>query len=197
MVEKARTAATREPEAISALANQFDAGIESVITLLLNCEGHVLVTGAGTSQAIAQRFAHLLSCCGTPALCIDAADCMHGGSGAVKAGDVVYIISKGWQSREINKFAEIARELRAKIIAQTESPESPIGQISDAIYKVRATEDVDPYGMIATGSSLVNAATGDALCAILLDLKEYSQDDLGRTYPEGAVGKKLDERGWE
>lgn len=41
--------------------------------------------------------------------------------------------------------------------------------MSDAVFKVRATEDVDPYGMIATGSSLVNGAAGDALCVLLLE----------------------------
>ena len=38
------------------------------VRLLLDCTGHVIVSGSGTSHAVALRFAHLLSCCGTPAL---------------------------------------------------------------------------------------------------------------------------------
>lgn len=193
MIARAREVVEREARAILALTSQFDDGLADVIALLLNCPGHVLVTGAGTSHAMAHRFAHLLSCCGVPALCIDAADGIHGGSGAITADDVVFIISKGGHSAEINQFAEIVRARGAKIIAQTENPDSPLGQLSDAIFAVRTIGEVDPYGMIATGSSLVNGAAEDALCVLLLELGDYSQDEFGMTHPGGAVGKKLAE----
>jgi arabinose-5-phosphate isomerase len=193
MVAKAREVVEREAQAVRALAGQFDDSLADIVALLLDCQGHVLVAGAGTSRAMARRFAHLLSCCGTPALCINAADSMHGGAGAITSSDVVFIISKGGYSAEINQFAEIARERGAKIIAQTENPGSPLGQMSDAVFNVRAVGDVDPYGMIATGSSLVNGAAGDALCVLLLELRGYSRDEFGMTHPGGAVGKKLAE----
>lgn len=193
MVAKAREVVEREAQGVRALADQFDGSLADIVALLLNCQGHVLVAGAGTSHAMARRFAHLLSCCGTPALCINAADSIHGGAGAITSNDVVFIISKGGHSAEINRFAEIARERRAKIIAQTENPGSPLGRMSDAVFNVRAVGDVDPYGMIATGSSLVNGAAGDALCVLLLELRGYSRDDFGMTHPGGAVGKKLAE----
>lgn len=192
-ITRAKEIVQREAEAVSALAAQFDDSLADVVSLLLNCEGHVLVTGAGTSRAIAQRLAHLLSCSGTPSLFISASDGLHGGSGAVTKNDVVYLISKGGHSAEINQFAEIARGRGAKLIAQTENPESPLAQMCDAVYKVKAEGDVDPYGMVATGSSLVNGAAGDVLCVLLLELRGYTQEAFGQTHPGGAVGKKLAE----
>jgi arabinose-5-phosphate isomerase len=103
----------------------------------------------------------------------------------------VFIISKGGRSTELNQFAEIAKQRGAKVIAQTEKPESPLGQLSDAVYNIKLVGDVDPYGMIATGSSLVNAVAGDVLCVILLKLSGYSAEDFGMTHPGGAVGKKI------
>ena len=191
MVARARAVVEREARAVAALADQFDQGLAHVLALLLNCQGHVLVTGAGTSHAMAQRLAHLLSCCGTPALCISAADSIHGGSGAITPDDVVFVISKGGRSAEINQFVEIARQRGAKVIAQTENPQSPLARMSDAVFHVQTIGDVDPYGMIATGSSLVNGAAGDALCVLLLELRGYTQDDFGVTHPGGAVGQKL------
>lgn len=193
-VTRAREIVRREAEAVGALAAQFDEGLADVISLLLGCKGHVLVTGAGTSRAIAQRFAHLLSCSGTPSLFISASDGLHGGSGAVTPDDVVHIISKGGHSGEINQFAKIAKGQGAKLIAQTENPESPLALMSDAIYKVKAVGDVDPYGMVATGSSLVNSAAGDVLCVLLLELRGYTKEAFGKTHPGGAVGKKLVEQ---
>jgi D-arabinose 5-phosphate isomerase GutQ len=193
LLARARAVVAAEARGVGALADQLDESLRDVLDLLFNCQGHVLVAGAGTSHAIAQRFAHLLSCSGTPALCIDAADSLHGGAGAVTANDVVYVISKGGHTAEINRFVEIARARGAKVIAQTEDPTAPLAQLCDAIYCVKAVGDVDPYGMIATGSSLVNAAAGDVLCVLLLELRGYSLEAFGATHPGGAVGKKLQE----
>ena len=195
LIEKAQGVLQREADAVRACAGQMDENLTGILSLLLDCKGHVLVAGAGTSRAVAQRFAHLLSCCGTPALPVNAADALHGGSGAIGERDVVYIISKGGHSAEINKFAEIARIRGAKIVAHTENPDSPLAQMSDAVYIVRAEGDVDPYGMIATGSSLVNCAACDVLCILLLELRGYSKEAFGATHPEGAVGRKLEAEG--
>jgi arabinose-5-phosphate isomerase len=124
-------------------------------------------------------------------LCISAADSLHGGAGAVTANDVVYAISKGGRTAEINQFVEIAKSRGARVVAQTEAPDSPLGQLSDALYVVKAPEDVDPYGMIATGSSLVNGAAGDVLCVLLMERRGYSREQFGETHPGGAVGIKL------
>ena len=191
LVERAREILAREAAAVNVLREQLDESVVEVARLMLGCEGHILVTGAGTSRAIAQRFAHLLSCCGTSALPLNAADCLHGGAGAITDRDILYVISKGGHSREINSLVEIAKQKGARVIAHTENPDSPLGKMSDAIYRIKAPEDVDPYGMIATGSSLVNGAACDVLCILLLDLRGYTKEQFSVTHPEGAVGRKI------
>jgi D-arabinose 5-phosphate isomerase GutQ len=193
LVSRARQVLEREAQGVRALAGQMDESLAEIVDLLYYCRGHVLVTGAGTSHAIAQRLAHLLSCSGTPALYISAADSLHGASGAVTANDVVYAISKGGRTAEINQFVGIAKARGAKIVAQTENPDSPLAHLSDAVYVVRAVGELDPYGMIATGSSLVAGAAGDVLCVLLLERRGYSRDQFGETHPRGAVGEKLAE----
>ncbi len=193
LLKLAKDVLRQEGEAVSSLAVQLDTEIIRVAHMILDCHGHILITGAGTSRAIAARCAHLMACCGTPALFISAADSLHGGAGAITADDIVYIISKGGQSREINNFAGIARDRGARIIAHTENPQSPLAEKSDAVLKVKAPDGVDPYGMIATGSSLVNGAVCDALCVVLLKLRGYTREQFGATHPEGAVGEKLRE----
>jgi len=191
MLARARQVIESEAKALCDLQNQLTEEIAGIIELILNCKGHVLVAGAGTCWAIAERFAHLLACCGTPAVFINAANAIHGGAGSVTDKDVVYVISKGGQTAELNTFIQIAKERGARIIAQTEKPDSELGHLSDAIYHIVAPEEVDPYGMIATGSSLVNAAACDVLCILLLESRGYSKEEFGRTHPGGAVGEKL------
>ena len=147
---------------------------------------------------MAERFAHLLSCSGRPALFISAADSLHGTAGAVTDRDVVYLISKGGRSAEVNQFAQIAKDRGAVVIAQTEQPDSPLGQISDAVLQVVTEGEVDPFkGLVAIGSSLVNGAAGDALCAIMLLLTDYGFERFAKTHPGGEVGVKLAEMGME
>ncbi len=191
LIERAREVIAREAMAVAALGDQMGYGLADVVQVLLDCTGHVLVTGAGTSFAMAERFAHLLSCVGTPALPISAADALHGGAGAVRKGDVVYVISKGGQSAEANAFAGIAKARGATIVAQTEDPASPLAALADAVFLVRAVGEIDPYGMIATGSSLVAGAAGDVLCTLLLEARGYTKEAFGATHPGGAVGKML------
>ncbi|MCX8036888.1 MAG: SIS domain-containing protein [Candidatus Sumerlaeia bacterium] len=191
LLQKAREVVACEARAVAALAEQFNDSLVKAARMLLGCKGHVLVIGSGTSHAIALRMAHLLSCCGTPALYVSATDCLHGGAGAITPRDVVYAISKGGTTDEINRTVQMARERGAKIVAHTEAPESPLAKMSDLVFCIKATDDADPYGMIATGSSLVNGAACDALCVLLLELRGYTKEQFGRTHPGGAVGRKL------
>ncbi len=192
MLARAREVIETEAGAVSALTGQLTPKFVSVAKLMLDCQGHILTAGAGTSSAMAQRFAHLLACCGTPALFISAANSIHGGAGAISDKDIVYIISKGGQSTEINTFAQIAKDRGAKLIAHTEKPDSPLGRMSDAIVHVTVPENADPYGMIATGSSLMTGAACDVLCVLLLELRGYTKEQFGHTHPGGAVGVKIE-----
>ena len=182
-----------ESAAVLTLVDQINNDFVDAVRLMLDCQGHVLVAGAGTSHSVARRLAHLLSCCGIPALLIDVGDSQHGLSGAVTKRDVLIALSKGGQTKEVITLAKVAKARGAKIIALTEKPDSELSNISDVILQVVAPPDVDPYGMVATGSSLVNAAIGDALCVVLLNMKGYSVEEFGETHPGGAVGKKLDD----
>ncbi len=191
LLAAARATVVAESEAIRSLADQLDDNALVIAKTLVQCRGHVLVAGAGTSHAVAQRFAHLLSCSGVPALCLNAQDCLHGGSGAIRPEDVLFVISKGGRSAEINALVSIAQKRGALTIAQTEAPDSPLGHLADQIYHIVAPPDADPFGAIASVSSLVNAAAGDLLCMLAWRLGGYTLDEFRVTHPGGAVGQRF------
>ncbi|HSL46263.1 MAG TPA: SIS domain-containing protein, partial [Anaerolineales bacterium] len=180
-----------ESRAVASLVEQLKPSLARAARAMLHCKGHVIVSGSGTSHAVALRFAHLLSCCGTPALFLHPGDSLHGASGAVRAEDVLVALSKGGETTEVNFLAKTARERGATVIGITEKPASTLAQLSDITLEIKAPENVDPYGMIATGSSLFNSAFCDALCIVLLNLRGYSLEQFGQTHPGGAVGQKL------
>ncbi len=182
-----------EADGVATLLDQIRDSFYDAVNLMYACEGHVLVAGAGTSHSVARRLAHLLSCCGTPALLIDVGDSRHGLSGAVREKDVLIALSKGGQTQEIISLVRVAKERGAKVISITEQPQSELGRESDVVLHVVAPGGVDPFGMVATGSSLVNSVFGDALCVVLLQMRGYSIEQFGKTHPGGAVGKKIED----
>jgi D-arabinose 5-phosphate isomerase GutQ len=192
IIQLAKQVINQEAEGVMTLVDQIDETFVKAAKLMLECKGHVLVSGSGTSHSVARRFAHLLSVCGTPSLLIDAGDCQHGLSGAVTANDVVIVISKGGSSSEVIFLAKVAKSRGATVIAMTEKPESELGKLSDLVLKIVAPPEGDPFELIATGSSLINAAYGDALCVVLLKMRGYTLEQFGETHPGGAVGKKLE-----
>ena len=195
ILELARETIQNEVDGVLTLIDQLDTSFVDAVKLMITCKGHVLVAGAGTSHSVARRLAHLLSCCGTPALLIDVGDSKHGLSGAVTANDVLIALSKGGRTEEVISLARVAHSRGAKLIAITEKDDSELAKLSDVVLKVIAPEGVDPYGMVATGSSLINSAFGDALCVVLLKMRGYSIEQFGETHPGGAVGKKLEDLG--
>jgi arabinose-5-phosphate isomerase len=193
IVALARTVIEQESASVAALTGQIDENLARVAYMLLECKGHVLVAGAGTSNAVGARLAHLLSCCGTPSLFIHPGDSQHGLSGAVTNRDVLIALSKGGETVEVNHLVRIAKERGAKVIGFTEKPGSTLGKMSDLVLRIQAAPDVDPYGMIATGSSLTTAAMCDALCVVMLRLRGYTRAAFGATHPGGAVGRMLED----
>lgn len=180
-----------ESKALESLATQLKPSLVRAAQAMLDCKGHIIVSGSGTSHAVALRFAHLLSCCGTPAFFLHPGDSQHGASGALRAEDVLVALSKGGETTEVNFLARVAKERGALVIGITEKPASTLAKMSDIALEIKAPDGVDPYGMIATGSSLFNSAFCDALCIVLLNLRGYSVEQFGKTHPGGAVGLKL------
>jgi len=181
----------KESAAVASAADQLPEEFAPAVRMLLECTGHVIVSGSGTSHAVALRFAHLLSCVGTPALFLHPGDSQHGAAGAVRSGDVWIGISKGGETTEVCFLASIAKQRGAKVVAITEKPASTLGQTADLVLTVQAPDDIDPYGMIATGSSLFSSAFCDAICVALLELSGYSVESFGETHPGGAVGHMI------
>ncbi|MGA2115622.1 MAG: SIS domain-containing protein [Bryobacteraceae bacterium] len=190
-----RATLLRESSILVGLAQSLDEDSAQAVDVLLQTRGHVLVGGAGTSNAIAMRLAHLLCCCGVPALFLHPSDSLHGSSGAVTGRDTVVLISKGGKTADVNRFARIASERGARIVAFTGAPGSELGQRADAVVRVEIPADSDPFGMVATSSSLANAAVADAICETILHEKRYSRESFARTHPGGAVGERIEREG--
>lgn len=185
----ARRVIEAESRAVAATLASLDGAFAAAARILSGCTGKVLVTGSGTSGAVAIRAAHLLSVGGTPSFHLSPADGLHGGLGVLRAGDVVIALSKGGESAELNAFCVRAKALCGVLIAITARPDSSLARLADPVIALTLDEDADIGNVVATGSSLAAAAVLDALVEVTRMGRGYSWKDLLFTHPAGAVGR--------
>ena len=161
-----------------------------VAEILATLPGKLVVTGVGTSGAIAARGAHLFALCGCPAFHIDPSEGLHGGLGALRPGDWVMALSKGGGSDELNAFCARARGLCSGVIAVTARPESAFAQSADHVLAIPLPEGADLGGVVATASSLAMGALLDALTEVMRQARGTRWEDLLHLHPAGIVGKE-------
>lgn len=189
ILKQAKEMITAEGEAIIGVADQLDGSFVEAARLVSECNGRILITGAGTSGTIARRMAHLLATCGMPAFYMNAADALHGPSAAIAPGDVLIALSKAGKSAEINQFAEVARQRGGKVMSMTWEPESELASLSDVVLIIRPDTKGEGEGVLPFGSTLANGAVGDALCLVAKRLRGFDLAELAQTHPSGATAE--------
>jgi D-arabinose 5-phosphate isomerase GutQ len=125
LAELASDVLSRESNALAALVASVETGVVRVARRILATPGKVVTTGSGTSGIMAERLAHLLSVCGTPAVYLPSMDALHGGMGAVTASDLVLGISKTGRSSELTSLVERLVRRGVDVVAITENRGRP------------------------------------------------------------------------
>jgi arabinose-5-phosphate isomerase len=162
--------------------------------ILSACPELIWVTGVGTSAAVGSRFAHILTDCGTRSMFLSPSDGLHGHSAVMEEGDLLVALSRGGESSEVNQMVRIARERRVTALGLVANTDSTLARTCDHVLPIPSRPEHELMGYVATTSSLVFSAVCDALCAVVLEVKGYTAEQLAQTHPGGAVGQALSER---
>ncbi len=181
-----------EAAALRGLARVVDRGaLARCVAALANGRGRILIAGCGTSAAAARKIAHSLCCIERPAAFLAPGDALHGGLGLVQRGDVVVLISKGGNTREIVQMLPALAAKRVRVIGVTENPDSALGRAAGLLLRVRVPREPDPFNLLATASTLAVIAVFDAVCIALMQVTGYTREQFAVIHPGGAVGEKL------
>lgn len=193
IIRAAQDLIQREATALANLIGQINQSTADVVRLILATTGKVVTTGTGTSGIMAERLAHLLAVTGTPAFYLPCLDALHGGMGSIAPTDLVIALSKGGRSTELTLLVARLEERGVPVVALTENPDSDFATASRHVVVV-ATDppSADLGGLVATGSTLVAGAWGDAVAAVLMQARQYSWQEVISTHPGGIVGEQSD-----
>ena len=193
-LEAAKAAYEIEYECIKEMTKYFDEeAFSEAVELLKNAE-RIGTSGCGHSGIICQHFTHLLNCIEQPAKFISPAEAVHGGTGFLRAGDVIVFASRGGKTAELMPIMEICKKKGVKIITVTENLESPLALGADVVLKQYVNRETDKYNAQGTTSSTALCMIFHALQTALIEETDYQNEQFALIHPGGAVGERLNKK---
>ena len=190
-LELARDILQLEAGEIQALSQRLDDRFTAAVSMILQCQGRVVVSGMGKSGHIGGKIASTLASTGTPAFFMHPAEASHGDLGMIMSGDIVMALSNSGESDEILAIIPPLKRLGAHIIAITGNDNSSLARAADIHLSASVTKEACPLGLSPTSSTTVALALGDALALCVLDQREFTAEDFARSHPGGSLGRRL------
>jgi arabinose-5-phosphate isomerase len=145
----------------------------------------------GKSGQIGQKIASTFASTGTPAFFLHPAEGANGDFGMVAKEDVVIVISKSGETREMIEVLPLIKRYGNRLITLTGNLKSTLAKASDVCLNIDVKEEACPLGLAPTASTTVTLALGDALAVTLMEEKGFKKEDFALLHPGGTLGKKL------
>ncbi len=190
-LEYARAVLFAEAQAVLGLQERIGSSFIDAIELMLECSGHVVVTGIGKPGFIAQKLSAILASTGVPSLYLHPAEAVHGDLGRVSRGDVVLALSNSGATEELVRLVPALRRIGAKLVAITGDPGSALARGADVVLDIGRIDEACPMGLVPTASSAALHAIGDALAMTLLKRRQFTSEEYALFHPAGQLGRSV------
>ncbi len=195
ILSSAKAVLLNESKAIEKMALSLDSDFgkvfETVIKLILESKGRVVLTGMGKSGHIAKKIAATLASTGTPSFFIHPAEASHGDLGMITHEDIVIALSKSGKTGELEAILNYCARYGLKVIAITESNTSMLSKLSTHTLLLPDVAEACPLGAAPTTSTTLMLALGDAIALTLLEERGFTAEKFNVYHPGGHLGKKL------
>ena len=191
IIKKGKEVVRIETNAISDLTNSIDDEFVKALQILYECKGRVVLTGMGKSGLIARKIVATLNSTGTASIYLHPTDALHGDLGMVRKEDVVIMISKSGATEELANLIPMIKRLNVKLIAMAGNKDSRLRAECDVLLNISVKEEACPFDLAPTSSSTAALVMGDALAVVLLQMREFTEEDFAVLHPGGSLGKRL------
>ena len=180
-----------EAKAVQELCNRIDSSFTDACSLLLACEGRVIVTGIGKSHHIASKIAATLSSTGTPAFFVHPAEASHGDLGMITTADIVLVLSNSGNTAELITLLPLFKRLGIPMISMTGDSQSILAKTANVNLDTSVHLEACPLDLAPTSSTTVAMVMGDAVAIALLEARGFTAEDFAFSHPGGTLGKRL------
>lgn len=192
LITSVRQTLAEQGAALQNLSKQLDSGqYQRVLNLIMNCKGHVILSGMGKSGHIGRKMSATLASTGTPSFFIHPAEAFHGDLGMITPYDLLILISASGETDEILKLVPSLKNFGNRIIAITNNGNSTLAKNADAVLELHMANETCPNNLAPTTSTTLTMAIGDALAIAMIHQRKFMPNDFARYHPGGSLGRRL------
>lgn len=191
IVKEAQWVFDTEITALQKTQKSLGKDFETIVQLVVNCTGKVIVSGMGKSGHIGAKIAASLASLGTPSFFMHPGEAMHGDLGMVAKNDVVLLMSNSGESDEIVRLLPTLHEIQCITVAITGNARSILAKECQYHFYFPHFEEACYMHLAPTSSTTALLVLGDAIAVVASKLRNYTKNDFALHHPAGALGKKL------
>ncbi|MBE6693052.1 MAG: KpsF/GutQ family sugar-phosphate isomerase [Ruminococcaceae bacterium] len=191
IVNEAKNIFDKEIDALLKVRDSLGEDFETLVKLIVECQGKVVLTGMGKPGHIGTKIAATLASLGTPSFFMHPGEALHGDLGMVEKKDVVIIMSYSGESDEVTRLMPTLHEIGCATVAITGKPKSTLARECNYHVFFPEFEEACYMHLAPTSSTTALLVLGDALALVASRVKNYTKEDFGLHHPAGALGKKL------
>ena len=168
LITSVRQTLAEQSAALQNLSKQLDSGqYQRVLNLIMNCKGHVILSGMGKSGHVGRKMSATLASTGTPSFFIHPAEAFHGDLGMITPYDLLILISASGETDEILKLVPSLKNFGNRIIAITNNGNSTLAKNADAVLELHMANETCPNNLAPTTSTTLTMAIIPILIAKL------------------------------
>jgi len=190
-IESGQSVVNTEQQALVRLSHQINQDFAQACSLLMQCQGRIVVIGMGKSGHIGHKIAATLASTGSPAFFVHPGEASHGDLGMITRHDVVIALSNSGETHEITSLLPLIKRLKVPLISLTGKKGSTLAEFADVNLDTSVEKEACPMNLAPTASTTVSLVMGDALAVALLKAKGFTETDFALSHPGGSLGRRL------
>jgi len=183
---------TEEGSAILKISLEINSEASEVVgdVILATKRSHnIFLSGMGKCSFIAGKLAATYSSLGIPSFALNCAHALHGDIGAVREGDVVIVLSKSGDTKEVVDLVVALKKLGALSVAITCNRDSRLAKLCDKSVILSISEEACHLGLAPTTSTTAMLAMGDAIGVVASKQLGVTKAAFRKRHVKGKLGE--------
>ena len=181
----------KEAQALMLLSKSLNSNYNKIVSLISTAKGNIILSGVGKSGHIARKIASTLTSTGTNAFYIHPTEASHGDLGSIRKNDILCLLSKSGQSKELLDLLYYTKKKKIKSILISSKNKSKLAQMSSFNLIIPNITEAGKNNIAPTTSTTMMLALGDAIALSISENKKFSKDMFGEYHPGGNIGSKF------
>ena len=180
-----------EIQALKKLKTSINNSFDQAVNAISKCQSKIILCGVGKSYLIASKISATLSSVGCPSFSLAASDSAHGDLGRIQKKDILILISKSGDTKEIRPVIQFANRYKITLIGIVSKKNSLLYKASDIKLFIPETKEAGLGGIVPTSSTTAAICLGDSLAVAALNKKGFNKKNFKTLHPAGSLGAQL------